>query len=238
MERIWAQRGNWLLACCLGVFVGCGQPPNGGAPINYNFNYKEDITNTVNHNHLQSTRASAPAPTQTHTTQIVKLKTNGPKKVVFSQENYYPLNGREVGIEESHGKLYLDIFSYKLQKFMRGEDFSTKRQTQIFALNNNSTQITNIEGRIKTYEYTQTKQKDHSINTPYQRYVLRQKTPTRFEIDIDKIPYEFDTQGCRIVVRKQLIDTFAHSKEVMINLDFKRELRNKAGFDLFLECPW
>ncbi|BCZ18744.1 hypothetical protein NHP190012_03860 [Helicobacter sp. NHP19-012] len=235
MERIWAHRGGFLLACCLGVFFGCGQPQN-HAPINYNFNYKEDITNTVNQNHLQASRTAPIVTSQTK--HIIRLKTNGPKKVVFSQENYYPLSEGEVGIEEAHGKLFLDVRSPKLQRFMQGEVLLTKRQTQTFKLNNASTQITNIEGRIKTYEYTQTKQKDHSINAPYQRYTLQQKAPARFEIAIDKIPYEFDTQGCRIVIRKQLIDTFANSKEVMINLDFKRELRNKAGFDLFLECPW
>ncbi|CRF53049.1 cell surface protein [Helicobacter ailurogastricus] len=237
MERIWAQGGGLFLACCLGVFCGCGQPPN-ATPINYNFNYKEDITNTVNHNHLQTSKISSPTQSTTQTKQVIRLKTDEPKKVIFSQENYYPLSGREVGIEESHGKLFLDVYSYKLQKFMQGEVFLTKRQTQTFKINDSSTQITNIEGRIKTYEYSQIKQKDHSINTPYQRYALQQKTPTRFQIAIDKIPYAFDTQGCRVVIRKQLIDTFSNSKEVMINLDFKRELRNKASFDLFLECPW
>ncbi|GMT38751.1 hypothetical protein NHP20013_08340 [Helicobacter bizzozeronii] len=98
-------------------------------------------------------------------------------------------------------------------------------------------EITNIEGQIDIYKYTQKKQKVANINAIYQRYTLTQKTPTRFEIAIQAIPPYFNVNNCRVVIRKQLIDTFTHSKEVMINLDFKRELRNKAVFDLFLECP-
>ncbi|WP_162982714.1 cell surface protein [Helicobacter vulpis] len=218
----------------LGAF-GCSHPPT-NQPISYNFNYKEDITNTVNHNHaLPATNA----PTSTHTTtkQIIKVKQDGPKKVVFSQENYYPLSGKDVGIIESHGKLFLEVYSFRLQKFMQGEVFLTKRQTQIFSLNNAATQITNIEGKINTYKYSQKPEPEASINATYQRYPLKPRTPTRFEIVIDKIPYQFNTTGCRVVVSKQLIDTFAQSKEITINLDFKRELRNKASFELFLECP-
>ncbi|BCD46094.1 cell surface protein [Helicobacter suis] len=226
-------RGVYGLFVCfmaIWLFLGCGHPRD-IVPI-YNFNYKEDITNTVNHNHLQTARQSSQ-----QVTQHIKVKGDDLKKVVFLQENYYPLRQNEVGVEESHGKLFLTTHSLELQKFMQGEVFLTKQQTQTFTLNNTSTQITNIEGRLNTYQYSQKDQKNHSINTAYQRYALKQKTPTRFEIDIDKIPYQFDTQNCRIVIRKQLIDTFSHSKEVMINLDFKRELRNKASFDLFLECP-
>ncbi|WP_120944687.1 MULTISPECIES: cell surface protein [Helicobacter] len=217
----------------LGAF-GCSHPPT-NQPISYNFNYKEDITNTVNHNHAP---ASTPASAHTTTKQtIIKLKQDGPKKVVFSQENYYPLSGKDVGIVESHGKLFLEVYSFRLQKFMQGEALLTKRQTQIFSLNDSATQITNIEGKINTYKYSQKPEPEASINATYQRYLLKPRTPTRFEIVIDKIPYKFNTTGCRVVVSKQLIDTFAQSKEITINLDFKRELRNKATFELFLECP-
>ncbi|MFC3848270.1 cell surface protein [Helicobacter baculiformis] len=214
--------------------LGCTKQPYTNQPINYNFNYKEDITNTVNRDNAMSTGNTSASAT---TKRTIKIKKEGPKKVVFSQENYYPLSEKDVGIEESHGKLFLEIHSFQLQKFMQGEVFLTKRQTQIFSLNNAATKITNIEGRINTYKYSQKPEAEASINTSYQRYALKPKTPTRFEIVIDKIPYKFNTTGCRVVISKQLIDTFAQSKEITINLDFKRELRNKATFDLFLECP-
>ncbi|WP_104749656.1 cell surface protein [Helicobacter cynogastricus] len=207
------------IALTLGV-AGCWEQPD----------------NNQNSQNQASQYNATPSP-QPHI-QLVSIKKEAPKKVIFSQENYYPLNGQEVGVSESNNHLFLEIYSFKLQKFMQGEDFLTKRQTQIFALNNSSTQITNVEGKLKTYKYTQKPEKEAKINTAYQRYSLKPYTPTRFEIEgIQKIPYKFNTTDCRIVISKQLIDTFAHSKEISINLDFKRELRNKATFELYLECP-
>ncbi|WP_233710973.1 cell surface protein [Helicobacter salomonis] len=227
-----------VVAVCVAILLGsfgCAQHPYTNQPISYNFNYKEDITNTVNHNH--ATPSPSPSASTTTTKQVIKVKGDSPKKVVFSQENYYPLKQKDVGVMESHGKLFLEIHSFKLQKFMQGETLSTKRQTQIFSLNDSATRITNVEGRINTYKYSQKPETEASINTSYQRYALKPRTPTRFQIIIDKIPYKFNVTGCRVVVSKQLIDTFAQSKEITINLDFKRELRNKASFELFLECP-
>ncbi|TSA82405.1 cell surface protein [Helicobacter mehlei] len=205
-----------------GVFASCQPEP----PPTQN-----QHQSTVQEPPKQEARQLRPRP------MVIKIQPRGPSKVVFSQEDYYPLSGRDVGVEKSNGKLFLEIYSFKLQKFMQGEVFPTKLQTQIFALNNSSTQITNIEGQIDIYKYSQKKQKVANINAIYQRYTLTQKTPTRFEIAIQAIPPYFNVSNCRIVIRKQLIDTFTHSREVMINLDFKRELRNKAVFNLFLECP-
>lgn len=207
------------------VFASCGQP---NKPPSLNSHAK---------NHASVHSYSPQGHYTIHPRQVIKIKPRGPNKVVFAQEDYYPLSGRDVGVEKANGKLFLDIYSFKLQKFMQGAVFATKLQTQIFALNDSSTQITNIEGQIDIYKYSQKKEKVHNINATYQRYTLTQQTPTRFEITIQKIPYYFNTSKCRVVIRKQLIDTFIHSKEVMINLDFKRELRNKASFELFLECP-
>ncbi|WP_041602813.1 hypothetical protein [Helicobacter bizzozeronii] len=212
-----------LLSLMAGVFASC--QPEMPPPTQ---NQQQSTTQEPPKQEAQQPR---PRPV------VIKIQPRGPSKVVFSQEDYYPLSGHDVGVEKSNGKLFLEIYSFKLQKFMQGEVFPTKLQTQIFALNNASTQITNIEGQIDIYKYTQKKQKVANINAIYQRYTLTQQTPTRFEIAIQAIPPYFNVNNCRVVIRKQLIDTFTHSKEVMINLDFKRELRNKAVFDLFLECP-
>ncbi|WP_104578166.1 cell surface protein [Helicobacter felis] len=207
------------IALTLGL-AGCWEQPDG------------------NQNSQNQTSQYNPNPNPQPHIQPIRIKKEGPKKVIFSQENYYPLSGQEVDVSESNDRLFLEVHAFPLQKFMQGEDFSTKRQTQIFALNNSSTQITNVEGKLKTYKYSQKPEKEAKINTAYQRYSLKLQTPTRFEIEgIQKIPYKFNITGCRVVISKQLIDTFAHSKEISINLDFKRELRNKATFELFLECP-
>lgn len=159
------------------------------------------------------------------------------KKITFSQEEFYSPKKNEISISKKSQKLFLQIHSEELQKFMEGVVYNTKQQVQTFALKDSYTQITNVDGKIQEYKYAQKSIDRYSAIAPHQKYPLKKISKTQYQILIKKIPPFFDIKGCKVVVKKELTGTLNQTKEIIINLDTKRELRNNPHFDLFLECP-
>lgn len=159
------------------------------------------------------------------------------KKITFSQEEFYSPKKNEISISKNSQKLFLQIHSEELQKFMEGVVYNTKQQVQTFALKDSYTQITNVDGKIQEYKYAQKSIDRYSAIAPHQKYPLKKISKTQYQILIKKIPPFFDIKGCKVVVKKELTGTLNQTKEIIINLDTKRELRNNPHFDLFLECP-
>lgn len=159
------------------------------------------------------------------------------KKITFSQEEFYSPKKNEISISKKSQKLFLQIHSEELQKFMEGVVYNTKQQVQTFALKDSYTQITNIDGKIQEYKYAQKSIDRYSAIAPHQKYPLKKVSKKQYQIIIKKIPPFFDIKGCKVVVKKELTGTLNQTKEIIINLDTKRELRNNPHFDLFLECP-
>lgn len=159
------------------------------------------------------------------------------KKITFSQEEFYSPKKNEISITKESQKLFLQIHSEELQKFMEGVIYNTKQQVQTFALKDSYTQITNIDGKIQEYKYAQKSIDRYSAIAPHQKYPLKKISKKQYQILIKKIPPFFDIKGCKVVVKKELTGTLNQTKEIIINLDTKRELRNNPHFDLFLECP-
>lgn len=159
------------------------------------------------------------------------------KKITFSQEEFYSPKKNEISISKNGQKLFVDIHSKELQKFMEGIVYNTKQQVQTFALKDSYTQITNVDGKIQEYKYAQKSIDRYSAIAPHQKYSLKKISPNKYQILIKKIPPFFDIRGCKVVVKKELTGTLNQTKEIIINLDTKRELRNNPHFDLFLECP-
>lgn len=159
------------------------------------------------------------------------------KKITFSQEEFYSPKKNEISIDKNSQKLFLQIHSEELQKFMEGVVYNTKQQVQTFALKDSYTQITNVDGKIQEYKYAQKSIDRYSAIAPHQKYPLKKISKKQYQILIKKIPPFFDIKGCKVVVKKELTGTLNQTKEIIINLDTKRELRNNPHFDLFLECP-
>ncbi|PAF46564.1 hypothetical protein BKH46_07070 [Helicobacter sp. 12S02634-8] len=164
-------------------------------------------------------------------------ETSKPKKVIFIQEEFYEPKNDEISLEKTDKGLFLIFHSKQLQDFAKGGIYKTKQQVQTFALEDSFTQITNIDGKIYEYKYAQKSIDRYSAIAPYQKYALKEISAAKYQIPLKKIPQIFDIKECKIVIKKQLTGTLNQKKEVIINLDTKRELRNKSYFDLFLECP-
>ncbi len=54
---------------------------------------------------------------------------------------------------------------------------------------------------------------------------------------MEKYPNFFDMSHCKVSIKKELSAVLNQNKEVIIDLDIKRELRNTTNFKLFLDCP-
>ncbi|PAF43472.1 hypothetical protein BKH45_01935 [Helicobacter sp. 11S03491-1] len=187
----------------------------------------------------KKTDSKTPQTKKTNQEFLKEVKKDDPKakKVTFIQEEFYePKRGEITLIQKSH-KLIADIHSKELQKFMEGGIYQTKQQVQTFSLQDSYTQITNIDGKIYEYKYAQKSIDRYSTIAPHQKYSLKRLSKNKYQILVKKIPEFFDIKDCKIVIKKELSGTLNQTKEVIINLDTKRELRNSAQFDLFLECP-
>lgn len=175
-------------------------------------------------------------PSEKNDDSLEKSSPNS-KKITFSQEEFYSPKKNEISISKNSQKLFLQIHSEELQKFMEGVVYNTKQQVQTFALKDSYTQITNVDGKIQEYKYAQKSIDRYSAIAPHQKYPLKKISKKQYQILIKKIPPFFDIKGCKVVVKKELTGTLNQTKEIIINLDTKRELRNNPHFDLFLECP-
>ncbi|PAF42341.1 hypothetical protein [Helicobacter sp. 11S02596-1] len=182
--------------------------------------------------HNPNRALSDPKESQT----FLKEKTK-PKNMTFTQEEFYEPKKDEMALEREEEKLFLNIHSKALEQFMAGAVYETKQQVQTFALKDSFTQITNVDGKIYEYKYAQKSIDRYSAIAPYQKYPLKKISPTKYQILIDELPQVFDIKGCKIAIKKQLSGTLYQKREVIIDLDTKRELRNESHFDLFLECP-
>lgn len=182
-----------------------------------------------------------PKASQNPPTINLLKENNNSKKVRFVQEEFYNLTQDETSIIKKnikkHPKLFLKIKSLKLQAFMGGSVYRGVQQIQTFSLDDSYTQITNIDGKIYEYKYAQKSIDRYSAIATHQKYPLRKISKDYYEIHLEKIPEFFDTKGCKIVVKKELVSILNQKKEVIIDLNTKRELRNKSDFELFLECP-
>lgn len=176
------------------------------------------------------------------TSASILLKENDKaKKVRFVQEEFYIISQDEVRVIKENIKekynFFLKINSSKLQAFMNGTVYKSNQQIQTFSLDDSYTQITNIDGKIHEYKYAQKSIDRYSVIATQQKYPLKKISNNYYEIHLDKNPEFFDIKGCKIVIKKELVETLDQKKEVIIDLNTKRELRNKANFELFLECP-
>ncbi|PAF53152.1 hypothetical protein BKH42_07575 [Helicobacter sp. 13S00482-2] len=169
--------------------------------------------------------------------KFLEEKSQKTKKVTFIQEEFYSPKKNEISVSKISGKLFLQIHSNEIQKFMDGIIYNTTQQVQTFALEDSYTQITNINGKIQEYKYAQKSIDRYSAIAPHKKYPLKKISKKQYQIVLKKIPDFFDIRGCKIIVKKELIGSLNQTKEVIINLDTKRELRNNPHFDLFLECP-
>ncbi|PAF51565.1 hypothetical protein BKH44_05465 [Helicobacter sp. 13S00477-4] len=164
-------------------------------------------------------------------------KDNKAKKVIFIQEEFYEPKKEDINVEKQSQMLILNVYSKELQRFMEGGIYESKQQVQTFALKDSFTQITNINGKIYEYKYAQKSIDRYSTIGTYKNYPLKKLSTNKYQIIIKKIPPIFVIKGCKIVIKKEISGTLNQTQEVIINLDTKRELRNKSYFDLFLECP-
>ncbi|PAF47408.1 hypothetical protein BKH41_07425 [Helicobacter sp. 12S02232-10] len=214
------------------------------APVQTSISNENSTDSPSDHKEPQNTSAkkikqpsSKPSQTKKTPEQEFLKENTKPKKVIFIQEEFYEPKKNELVLEKKEKELFLIIHSKELQKFMEGAVYQTKQQVQTFALEDSFTQITNINGKIYEYKYAQKSIDRYSAIAPYEKYPLKKVSIDRYRIIIDKIPQIFDIKGCKIVIKKELSGTLNQRKEVIINLDTKRELRNNSHFVLFLECP-
>ncbi|MDO7253729.1 hypothetical protein [Helicobacter cappadocius] len=207
-------------------------------PKNQDIPAKENNPPAKQNNPAKEIKKSSSIKTdRTQKEPLLKEKPQKTKKITFIQEEFYNPKKNEISVSKAHAKLFLEIHSDELQKFMEGIVYNTKQQVQTFALEDSYTQITNVNGKIQEYKYAQKSIDRYSAIAPHQKYPLKKISKKQYQIMIKKIPVFFDAKGCKIVIKKELTGSLNQTKEIIINLDTKRELRNNTHFDLFLECP-
>lgn len=162
------------------------------------------------------------------------------KEVSFVQEDFYELDDDDFEFEtRSKGKdkeYILRVMSLDLEAFVNGQSYDEKNQVQTFGVNDNFTQILSKDGKIKEYKFYQKGAKKNTIlNT--MRMPLEKIDFDTFKIAAKSLPRFFDATACKVIIKKELNATLNQSKEVIMDLDIKRELKNTTNFKLFLECP-
>lgn len=162
------------------------------------------------------------------------------KEVSFVQEDFYELDDDDFEFEtRSKGKdkeYILRVMSLDLEAFVNGQSYDEKNQVQTFGVNDNFTQILSKDGKIKEYKFYQKGAKKNTIlNT--MRMPLEKIDFDTFKIVAKSLPRFFDATACKVIIKKELNATLNQSKEVIMDLDIKRELKNTTNFKLFLECP-
>ena len=158
------------------------------------------------------------------------------KEVTFKQEDFFELDEDDFMLEKRDGGYVLKVLSLDLEAFVNGKSYNEKNQVQTFGVNENYTQITSHDGKIQEYKFFQKAGKKNTI-------LNRVKVPLK-KLDFDSYklvmkdtPSFFDTTNCKVGIKKELRATLNQNKEVIIDLDIRRELRNTTKFKLFLDCP-
>ncbi len=167
-------------------------------------------------------------------------KSDANKEVSFVQEDFYELDDDDFEFEVSNSgknkEYLLRVTSLDLEAFVNGQSYDEKNQVQTFGVNDNFTQILSKDGRIKEYKFYQKGAKKNTIlNT--MRMPLEKIDFDTFKIVAKSLPHFFDATACKVIIKKELNATLNQSKEVIMDLDIKRELKNTTNFKLFLECP-
>lgn len=158
------------------------------------------------------------------------------KEVTFTQEDFFELDEDDFMLEKRDGGYVLKVLSLDLEAFVNGKSYNEKNQVQTFGVNENYTQITSHDGKIQEYKFFQKAGKKNTI-------LNRVKVPLK-KLDFDSYklvmkdtPSFFDATNCKVGIKKELRATLNQNKEVIIDLDIRRELRNTTKFKLFLDCP-
>ena len=158
------------------------------------------------------------------------------KEVVFMQEDSYELDADDFNLKKEDDGYIFRVNSIDLESFVNGQTYNDKNQVQTFGVNNNFTQIMSKNGKIQEYKFFQKSSKKNTIlNT--MRLPLEKIDFDTYRLVVDNLPNYFDATACKVIIKKEISTTLNQNKEVIIDLDIKRELKNTTNFKLFLECP-
>lgn len=158
------------------------------------------------------------------------------KEVVFTQEDFFDLDEDDFLLEKQKEYYAIKILSLDLEAFVSGKTYNEKNQVQTFGVNDNFTQIVSQDGKIQEYKFFQKTSKKNTILSRT-KFPLEKIDFDTYKIVMQDIPNSFDISNCRIIIKKELNATLNQNKEVIMDLDIKRELRNTSKFTLFLDCP-
>ena len=191
-----------------------------------------------------ATTQNATPPAGTTTQPKVQLEENpkqGDKKqdgkeVTFAQEDFFELDEDDFMLEKRKGYYVLKVLSLDLEAFVNGKSYNEKNQVQTFGVNGNYTQITSHDGKIQEYKFFQKADKKNTILSRV-KIPLKKLDFDSYKLVMKDTPSFFDITNCKVGIKKELHATLNQNKEVIIDLDVRRELRNTTKFKLFLDCP-
>lgn len=158
------------------------------------------------------------------------------KEVSFAQEDFFELDEDDFALEKQDGSYVIRVLSPDLEAFMSGRTYNEKNQIQTFGVNDNFTQIVSQDGKIQEYKFFQKTSRKNTILSNV-KFPLEKIDFDTYKIVMKDIPSSFDISNCKVAIRKELSAVLNQNKEVIIDLDIKRELRNTTNFKLFLNCP-
>ncbi|RVY65870.1 hypothetical protein [Helicobacter pylori] len=162
-----------------------------------------------------------------------KRKTENPKLIEYSQQNFYPLKNGDIMMSKEGDQWLIEIKSKALKRFLKDQN-DKDRQIQTFTFNDTKTQIAQFKGKISSYVYT-TNNSDLSLRPFYESFLLEKKSDDLYTIG-DKALDAIEISKCQMVLKKHSTDKLdSQHKAISIDLDFKKE-RFKSDTELFLEC--
>lgn len=198
---------------------------------------RDDIKNqnTEKKEDAQHSKKALPKIQLEETISKQEVKEKG-KEIVFTQEDFFDLDEDDFSLEKQKDYYAIKILSLDLEAFVSGKTYNEKNQVQTFGVNDNFTQIVSQDGKIQEYKFFQ---KTSKKNTIFNRtkFPLEKIDFDTYKIVMQDTPNSFDISSCRIIIKKELNATLNQNKEVIMDLDIKRELRNTSKFTLFLDCP-
>ncbi|WQY47506.1 hypothetical protein KVL33_04055 [Helicobacter pylori] len=163
-----------------------------------------------------------------------KRKTQDPKLIEYSQQNFYPLKDGDIMMSKEGDRWLIEIKSKALKRFLKDQN-DKDRQIQTFTFNDTKTQIAQFKGKISSYVYT-TNNSDLSLRPFYESFLLEKKSDNLYTIGADKALDAIEISKCQMVLKKHSTDKLdSQHKAISIDLDFKKE-RFKSDTELFLEC--
>ncbi|WP_158654704.1 MULTISPECIES: hypothetical protein [unclassified Helicobacter] len=158
------------------------------------------------------------------------------KKVSFTQEDFFELDEDDFALERQGKDYMIKVLSLDLEAFVNGKTYNEKNQVQTFGVNDNFTQIVSQDGKIQEYKFFQKSSKKNTILNNV-KFPLEKIDFDTYKIVMEDTPSSFDISNCKITIKKELNAKLNQNKEVIIDLDVRRELRNTTNFKLFLNCP-